>query len=233
MLVPSPPYNILVVEDKEEVRARICTAIENDPELTVWGEAATVEEASRLLENGLPTVALIDLGLPDGSGASLIAWLNDNAPHVETLVLTVFGDETHVTAAIQSGASGYLLKSDTQENLSQNIRHVINGESPISPAVARHILNLTRKNKQREATTPKTEIDHSENDKIHLTPTEYEVLNYIAKGFTGPEIAKLTGKSVNTIPVHIKNIYRKLSVHNRGEAVYQAMQLGIIGSKNT
>lgn len=230
-MVEGPPFNILVVEDKTEVRARICAAIENDSELAVWGEAATVKEASRLLKIGRPTVGLIDLDLPDGSGENVIAWLHEHAPEVETVVLTVFGDEKHVTSAIQAGASGYLLKSDTPENLSQNIKLVIEGGSPISPAVARHILNLTRKNLQVETTRSKTENNNSEIDPIHLTPTEHEVLNYIAKGFTGPEIAKLTGKSVNTIPVHIKNIYRKLSVHNRGEAVYQAMQLGIIGPK--
>lgn len=224
------PNNVLVVEDNKEVRARICAAIEHDTELTVWGEAATVKEASQLLSVGLPEIALIDLGLPDGGGETVIAWLNNHAPHVETLVLTVFGDERHVISAIQSGASGYLLKGDTAESLLQSIKLVLQGESPISPAVARYILNSTRKKTQNDSESNNKNTE-SGTEKPNLTPSEIEILKFIAKGFTGPEIADLTGRSVNTVPVHIKNIYRKLSVTGRGEAVYQAMQLGILGSK--
>lgn len=220
--------NVLVVEDNKDVRARICAAIESDEELTVWGEAATVKQASQLLEFDLPEIALIDLGLPDGGGETIIAWLRKHAPNVETLVLTVFGDERHVISAIQSGASGYLLKGDTAESLSENIKLVLQGESPISPAVARHILNSTRKVPERESKNEKPDLRL---EKPKLTPAEIEILNYIAKGFTGPEIAELTGRSVSTVPVHVRNIYKKLSVNGRGEAVFQAMQLGIIGSE--
>jgi len=116
--------------------------------------------------------------------------------------------------------------------LSQNIKLVLQGESPISPAVARHILNTTR-NKTQSDSEPKNEKADTGIEKPKLTPTEIEILKYIAQGFTGPEIAEMTGRSVNTVPVHVKNIYRKLSVNGRGEAVYQAMQLGIIGSEQT
>lgn len=150
------PNNVLVVEDNKEVRARICTAIGRDAELTVWGEASTIQEASQLLDTAQPDVALIDLGLPDGGGETIIRWLHKHAPQVETLVLTVFGDERHVISAIQAGASGYLLKGDTAESLSQNIKLVLQGESPISPAVARHILNTTR-NKTQSDSEPKNE----------------------------------------------------------------------------
>ena len=102
------PKNVLIVEDNKEVRARICAVVDGDPELTVWAKAATIDEAKVILERGLPAVALIDLGLPDGGGETIIAWLHKHAPNVETLVLTVFGDERHVISAIQSGASGYL-----------------------------------------------------------------------------------------------------------------------------
>lgn len=224
-------HNVLVVEDNKEVRARICAVIDNDAELCVWGEAGSIKEARKLLANQLPTIALVDLGLPDGGGETLIAWLRDNAANVETLVLTVFGDERHVIAAIQSGASGYLLKGDTAEDLTTNIKLVLQGESPISPAVARHILNSTRKDTQNDE--PAIQVkDKSDVKKIHLTPTELEILNYIAKGFTSPEIAEITGKSINTVPVHVKHIYKKLSVNGRGEAVFQAMQLGLIGTED-
>jgi len=218
-------YGVFVVEDNKDVRARICAAINDDPALKIWGEAGSVCEASKLLAHGLPAIALVDLGLPDDSGACIIGWLQENAPQVETLVLTVFGDENHVVSAIKSGASGYLLKCDAIENIAPNIKLVLQGESPISPAVARHILKSTRNNISDDS----NEVQKHDLEKPKLTPTELEVLNYVAKGFTAPEIADITGKSVNTVPVHIKNIYKKLAVRNRGEAVYEAMQWGFIG----
>lgn len=218
-------YSVLVVEDNKEVRSRICRAVNDDPSLKVFAEAGTLSEARKLLENELPAIVLIDLGLPDGGGESIISWLQKTAPQVETLVLTVFGDEAHVVSAIESGASGYLLKCDAVESICQNIRLVLNGESPISPAVARHILNLSRK----EIVETRSE-GNADNCHNILTPTEIDVLRYIAKGYTAPEIAEKTGKSRNTVPVHIRNIYKKLSVHGRGEAVYQAIKMGIIGS---
>lgn len=228
------PNKVLVVEDDAEVRSVICASIAIDPDLVVCGEAGTIAEAMSLLESGFPDIALIDLGLPDGPGQTIIAWLHTHAPSVKTLVLSVFGDERHVISAIQSGALGYLLKSDNAENLSSNIKLVLNGNSPISPAVARHILKASRNSrplKLSPSSAEKPDSTPSEPKIPVLTPTETEILNHIAKGFTAPEIAAKTGKSVNTVPVHIKNIYRKLSVHNRGEAVYEGMQLGIIGSE--
>lgn len=228
MVLPFP-VDVFVVEDKKEVRARICSAIVDDADLSLWGQATSIQEALQRLATDLPAIALIDLGLPDGGGEAIIEWLHQNAPQVESLVLTVFGDEKHVITAIQSGASGYLLKGDTAENLTENIKRVLQGESPISPAVARYILNATRKSNQAVSQLPGQSAE-STTGKPKLTPTEIEVLNYVAKGFTNPEIAEMTGKSVNTVPVHTKNIYKKLSVSGRGEAVFQAMQLGIIGS---
>ena len=221
--------NVFVVEDQKEVRARICAAIEGDADLTLSGQASSIHEALQHLATDLPAVALIDLGLPDGGGETIIAWLREHAPQVETLVLTVFGDERNVITAIQSGASGYLLKGDTAENLTESIKRVLQGESPISPAVARYILNSARKNGDTLSQSNDTPSE-SRTEKPNLTPTEVEVLSYIAKGFTSPEIAEMTGRSNNTVPVHVKNIYKKLSVSSRGEAVFQAIQLGLIGS---
>lgn len=220
--------SVLVVEDNTEVRSRICAAIEDDPELTVCGEAGCVAEAMSFLKDHLPAVVLVDLGLPDKDGDSIIAWLNKTAPQVESLVLTVFGDERHVVSAIESGASGYLLKCDAVEDISRNIKLVLEQQSPISPAVARHILNLTRKTENTANDVSVSRVTATEKPK--LTPTELEVLKYIAKGFTAREIAEMTGKSHGTVPVHIRNIYKKLSVHGRGEAVFEAMQMGIIST---
>jgi DNA-binding NarL/FixJ family response regulator len=225
---------ILVVDDNAEWRTRICSEINSDDALCVWGEASSIKEAGSLLKKDKPALAQIDLGLPDGGGEAIITWLSQYAPNVESLVLTMFGDEHHVISAIQAGASGYLLKCDDPAQILTNIKLVLDGKSPISPAVARHILKSARRPVGTDA-IPSAISSHSGtrqsvDKKSILTPTEIDVLNYIAKGFTGPEIANITGKSVNTVPVHIKNIYRKLSVSGRGEAVFHAIQLGLISA---
>jgi DNA-binding NarL/FixJ family response regulator len=226
-------HTVLVVEDNREVRSRICAAISDDPELQLCGEAGSVSAARKFLKRGVPSIVLVDLDLPDGSGDSIISWLRDNAPSVESLVLSVFGDERHVVTAIESGASGYLLKCDAVEDICRNIKLVLEHQSPISPAVARHILKRTRVDAQRSGTEMEQSggaRESSTASQPNLTPTELDVLRFIAQGFTAPEIAEKTGKSPATVPVHIRNIYKKLSVHGRGEAVFQAMQMGIIGS---
>lgn len=218
----TPPHPVLVVEDDEDVRARICRAIESEPSLTVQAAVGTFHAAISVLGRQLPRLALIDLQLPDENGATLIRWLASQAPSVDSLVLTVFGDERHVLSAIEAGASGYLLKGEDSENVGPMLLKVVDGQSPISPAVARHILQQARKQKVKVTSNP----EKSE----RLTPTEFEVLRLIAKGYTSPEIAKMTNRSASTVPVHVRNIYRKLSVHSRGEAVFEAIQLGLIGS---
>lgn len=218
----TPPYPVLVVEDDEDVRGRICRAIESEPLLTIQAAVGSFHAAVSLLGRKLPRLALIDLELPDENGSTLIRWLASQAPSVDSLVLTVFGDERHVLSAIEAGACGYLLKSEDSDNVGPMLLKVVDGQSPISPAVARHILQRARKKKQLITQTP----EKSE----RLTPTEFEVLRFIAKGYTSPEIAKMTNRSASTVPVHIRNIYRKLSVHSRGEAVFEAIQMGLVGS---
>ena len=212
---------VLVVEDDEAVRNRICQAIEQEPHLTVMAAVGTIHAARSVLGKRTPRLALIDLELPDDNGANLIRWLATQAPEVESLVLTVFGDERHVVSAIEAGAAGYLLKGENTQDVGPMLLKVLHGESPISPAVARHILV-----KARNAAAPAAPAQDDKSQR--LTPTEFEVLRLIAKGYTAPEIAEMTDRSPSTIPVHVRNIYRKLSVHNRAEAVFEAIQLGLI-----
>jgi len=211
---------VLVVEDDDDVRARICAAIANEPRLALMADVATFHAASSVLGRKIPRLALIDLELPDGSGADLIRWLSTQSEPVDSLVLTVFGDERHVVSAIEAGAAGYLLKGEDSMQIGPSLIKVLEGEAPISSAVARHILTRAR----RTVLSPATRDPQAE----RLTPTELEVLGFIAKGYSAPEIAALTNRSPNTVPTHVRNIYRKLSVHSRGEAVFEAMQLGLI-----
>lgn len=221
-------YDVLVVDDNSEIRKHICAAIHDDPALAVWGEAGSVSETCHLLEYGLPALALIELELPDGRGESIISGLYRQAPYVRTIVLSMFGGDQNVSNAIESGASGYLLKSEPAINITPGIKQALKGRSPIFPACKQS--KKTVKGQAQSSSPPS--VTHSKiatAGRPILTPAETEILNYIAKGFTGPEIADITGRSVNTVPVHMKNIYRKLSVSGRGEAVFRALQLGLIG----
>jgi len=212
---------VLVVEDDDNIRERICRVIGQTDELEILAQANSLKAAHAILETKTPSLALIDLGLPDGSGTRLIELLTTK--NIPSLVLTVFGDETNVVSAIRAGACGYLLKSEDPNKIGSMLLEVIDGGSPISPAVARHVLKQVRKDKLAPDTA-----GQAEESAPRLTPTELEVLQLIAKGYTSPEIAALTNRAPSTILVHVRNIYRKLSVHNRGEAVYEAMNMGLI-----
>jgi DNA-binding NarL/FixJ family response regulator len=218
---PASRHSILLVEDDPATRARLARAIERHPKLRLTGEAGSVREGIAELDRGAPDVLLADLGLPDGSGIDLIREVRRRRYSTESMVITVFGDEKHVVAAIEAGASGYLLKDGTSEYVGESILELLDGGSPISPAIARHLLR-----RFRESPDPTRAPDGAEAPS--LTDREDEVLSLLVKGFTFPEIGKLLGISAHTVTTHVKHIYEKLEVRSRAEAVYEALQLGIL-----
>lgn len=139
------------------------------------------------------------------------------------MVVTVFADEAHVVAALEAGASGYLLKDGSAEYIADSITQMLAGGSPISTSIARYLLRRFRD-------TPDAAPDgkRGENDAPRLTARESDVLELVAKGFSYSEIGAALGMSVHTVTSHIKHIYRKLAVRSRGEAVFEASQLGLI-----
>lgn len=206
---------ILLVEDDEPTRARLASALA--------GSGFTVEDVGSLGEaraalQRRPDVILTDLQLPDGNGLSLIGEVRRDLPGIEIMVISVLGDETSVVTAIQAGATGYLLKDSFPADIAASVRDLIAGQSPISASIARFIV--------RRVQAPK-EADGSLHG-IGLTPREIDILWGIAKGFRYAEIADQLGISRQTVPGHIKNIYRKLQVNTRGEAVFEALQQGLI-----
>jgi DNA-binding NarL/FixJ family response regulator len=217
--------DVLVVDDDKVIRERICSAVDSSDNMEVMAQAGTLHSARSILGRKLPSLALIDLGLPDGSGISLINWLSVQK-NVPSIVLTVFGDEHHVVSAVKAGASGYLLKCEDVDTVVSMLQQTLDGESPISTGVARHILKELRRSDSLRAASGH---DKNKNElQCSLTPTELEVLQLVAKGYTSKEIAELSERAPSTVLVHIRNIYKKLSVHNRGEAVYEAISLGLV-----
>jgi DNA-binding NarL/FixJ family response regulator len=172
------------------------------------------------LTKGGPKVLLTDLQLPDGHGIELIRETRQRFPETEIMVISILGDEASVISAITVGATGYLLKDAFPTDIAATVRDLVAGHSPISASIARFIVRRTQNHPEPPPGPPL--------DTVKLTPREIDILWGIAKGFSYAEIAEHLGLSRQTVPGHIKNIYRKLEVHTRGEAVFEALQQGLI-----
>jgi DNA-binding NarL/FixJ family response regulator len=212
---------VMVVEDDPAFLARFCRIVAQSPELSLLGAVGDLASARRAIERQAPDVLLTDLGLPDGSGIDLIRETAARHPATDIMVISIFGDEEHVLASIEAGATGYILKDSLPEEFVHLIAQLRAGGSPISPVIARKLLK--RFQPKRETAGPTLEAAAS-----GLSPRESEVLSLIAKGFSFAEIARLLDVSPHTITAHVKKIYQKLAVHSRGEAVYEAGKMGLL-----
>jgi DNA-binding NarL/FixJ family response regulator len=210
---------ILLVEDDAAARGWLHEQLRALPHTEVI-TCCCVGEALHWLEHNAPDIVLTDLSLPDGSGLEVIAKTRARHPLSEVLVITVFGDETHVLAAIEAGAGGYLLKDSGLNALGDHLMHLRSGGSPLSPRIAR-LLIQRHQPVQTPAAPPATAPDAD----ALLTPRELEVLTGIAKGFSYAELAELLSVSTNTVRTYIKRIYQRLSVNSRSEAVYEYNQI--------
>lgn len=232
---PEGPIKVLVVEDDKPTLARFQKSIEACSTLDLVGACQTLTQARTFLGQTAPDVLITDLNLPDGNGIDLIRETRKTSSETEILVISVLGDEKTVVSAILAGASGYLLKDAQPIDMEETISQLVNGGSPISTTIARYLLEQLHRPELPEE-WPEARKDGRQDDHPHkprLTEREREVLNYIAMGYSYREIAKLTDMSQNTVPTHIKNIYRKLEVNSRGEAVYEALQRGLIDLNDT
>lgn len=172
------------------------------------------------LEQNQPDVLLVDLGLPDGDGTDLIREIYLRGYSTDAMVITIFGDEKHVIRAIEAGATGYILKDGSNSYIADSIIQLKQGGSPISPPIARYLLNRFH--------SDQADIDKPEISMPHLTEREVEVLSQLSRGFNFAEIAEILSISPHTVTSHVKHIYRKLAVRSRSEAVFEAVQLGLI-----
>jgi len=216
---PGALHSVLVVEDDPETRTYIADAVISDPELQLVGTAGTVREGVAVLAESVTDVLLVDLGLPDGNGTELIRFARKVGADTQTMVITVFGDEPSVVAAIQAGARGYLLKDDRSADIRQAIHQLLLGGSPLSPGIARYLLK--RFAEAERAPEPTSLLPK-------LSERETQILHFVVKGFTFPEIAELLEISTHTVTTHARRIYRKLEVRSRAEAVFEAVSMGIV-----
>lgn len=216
---PNHRNTVLIVEDEPTTRERLVQAVETHPLLHITGATGSLKEGLALFEKLSPRVALIDLGLPDGSGLELIHHIRTSRRATESLVLTVFGDEQHVVSALKAGAGGYLLKDSSYSTIADHLLMLIDGGSPINPKVARFLL-------RQFGAWERNDIPVE--PKIFLTDREKEILTFITKGYKRNEIAQLLAISGNTVGTHIRRIYEKLSVHSNIEASQEAALLGLL-----
>lgn len=214
-------YSVLLVEDDAPTRERLARIIAAHSHLDLLPTCGNLAQGMEGLCVHTPDVLLTDLGLPDGHGVELIRAARHKDVRIEIMVISVFGDERNVINAIEAGATGYLLKDGDSRYIGESILELMAGGSPISPAIARHLL-------KRFSTVPKVATPRDNESTPHLTKRETDVLNGVAKGLTYLEIAEVLSMSLHTVTSHIKNIYRKLEVRSRSEAVFEALQLGLI-----
>jgi len=212
--------SVMLVEDDPDFLGRFARIIAADAGLSLFAAVCDGASARRALERRAPDVLLVDLGLPDVSGIEIVRWVRERYPGTDIMVVTVFGDEEHVVASIEAGATGYLLKDSLPQEFVETIRELRSGASPITPIIARRLLDRFRAQKNPTSSEP--------NKEGPLSPRESEVLAYIAKGFTFSEIAGFLQVSAHTVTAHVKKIYQKLEVHSRGEAVYEATRMGLL-----
>jgi DNA-binding NarL/FixJ family response regulator len=226
---PGVAISILLVEDDAPTRWRLHDALTAAQfEVT---SAATLAEARAALatpDRPAPKVLLTDLQLPDGHGTELIREVRQRFPETEIMVISILGDEESVISAITVGATGYLLKDAFPTDIAATVRELCAGHSPISASIARFIVRRTQgqaqgKIQEQTKLSPLPALNTAK-----LTPREIDILWGIAKGFSYADIAGHLGLSRQTVPGHIKSIYRKLEVNTRGEAVFEALQQGLI-----
>lgn len=225
-------WQVLIVEDDPQMRDFFAASVTRCASLALAASVGTVAEACAWLDDPAHAVdvLLTDLGLPDGSGLDVIRHAARRRPACEALVISMFGDDDNVLASVEAGALGYIHKDSTPDDIAHTILEMKAGASPISPMIARRVLGRYRTlsaGPARKAAGPMAPAPEQEGRAL-LSPRELDVLELIARGFSYAEIARLQAVSVHTVQTHIKNLYRKLAVSSRSEAVFEATQLGLL-----
>jgi DNA-binding NarL/FixJ family response regulator len=195
-----------IVEDDRELRESLTKVIGGRSQLHCVGACRSGEEALKLLPSVAPDVVLMDINLPGMTGLKCTALLKDRLPKTQILMLTVYSNNAYIFEALQAGASGYLLKSNSSDEVVQSIINVMEGGAPMTGQIARRVIEAFRKPAPNGVA------------QAGLTDRELEVIQLIAKGYANKEIAAHLGVALSTIRRHIENIYEKLHVHCRTEA---------------
>jgi DNA-binding NarL/FixJ family response regulator len=210
---------VAIVDDNPGLANRISENLEKFSGIAISFIAQGGGEALKLIPSSNPDIILMDIQMPDMDGIESTKRIKHLFPSVRIIILSVFDDPENIFAAILAGASGYLLKDEKTDRIVESIKEVLEGGAPMSPAIARKALDIIRNNNVNKV---------SESEEPILTPRELEILNYTAGGKTYQQIAELLFISPKTVRKHIENIYSKLQVHNKTEAINKARKSGFL-----
>jgi DNA-binding NarL/FixJ family response regulator len=215
------PIRVLVVDDHVLFRRGLQMVLAQEPDIDLVGEAGDGAQAVSRAADLLPDVVLLDIRMPKRSGIEACAGIKEVVPSSRILMLTISDEEADLYDAIKAGASGYLLKEISTDEVSAAIRAVAGGQSLISPSMASKLLS-------EFASMIKTKDEREQVPAPRLTDRELEVLRLVARGMNNREIAKELFISENTVKNHIRNILEKLQLHSRMEAVVYAVREKIL-----
>jgi DNA-binding NarL/FixJ family response regulator len=210
------PIRVAIIEDQREFREGLAFLIDGTEGYRCAQRFGSMEEALDPLSRDPPDVALLDIGLPGISGIEGIRLLHERCPALPVLVLTVYNDDERIFAAMCAGACGYLLKKTPKARILECIDDVLDGGAPMSPDVARRVVELFRK------------FRPPQNADYHLTKQELRLLTLLGEGHYYKTAASELGITINTISSHMRHIYEKLQVHSKSEAVAKALRQGLI-----
>jgi len=205
--------DILLVEDVPEVMGWLTGLVAIHFPGSAVRSAENYQQALQLVSQQTPDLALLDLGLPDGSGIDIIRAIKRQRAQSYCVVTTIFDDSDHLFSALHAGADGYLLKDEPEQEFVHHLRGILEGRPPLSAAIARKVLSVFR---------PVAE------ETVRLAPREEQVLTLIARGYSVRKASEMLGISQHTVAGYLKTIYQKLQINSRAEATLKAVDLGLV-----
>ena len=209
---PLPAIRVVIVEDQRELREGLAMLINGTAGFRCAGSFRTMEDALRGISRELPDLVLTDIGLPGMSGTEGIRILKERYPDLPMIALTVYDDDEEIFGALCAGSLGYLLKNTPPARLLECLKEVVSGGAPMSPEVARRVVRLFK------------DVRPPDRASYHLTPQETQLLKLLVEGHNYKTAAAALTLSVHTISFHMRNIYGKLQVHSKSEAVAKALR---------
>lgn len=209
--------SVCLVDDQTLVRQGIRSLLELSDSIRVVAEASDGAQAVEMIPRVKPDVVLLDMRMPNLSGLDVLNALRAKDVLPPTIILTTFDDDQMVLAGMKAGARGYLLKDGTEDELARHVLSLHSGGSPMTPLIARQL--LARLTSPARPPAPASQP---------ISAREKDILQALSRGYTYDEAARLLGIAPSTVQSHVKNIYSKLAVHSKTEAIFEARQLGLL-----